>query len=79
LTSKLVAQAMRQHLQSAVRLHVRVTPYQIDNDLQPWKKRDEKKFNQMLREAGFEIDRKVMFADKPASLEAHFAVLDDFR
>ncbi|XP_018328351.1 UPF0565 protein C2orf69 homolog isoform X2 [Agrilus planipennis] len=58
-----------------IRVHVRVTPYQITDDRRPWIKKEEKMFTEMLQKLGANIDRSVHFESSLPNLYTHFDVL----
>lgn len=60
------------------RIHIHVTPYQIEDDRRPWIKKEEKTFSDSLVKLGAEVHRKVHFADSPPNLFLHFDVLSVF-
>lgn len=61
-----------------IKIHVHVTPYQIQDDRRPWIKKEEKAFSDTLRRQGTTIDRTVHFENVPASLLQHFDVIKIF-
>lgn len=63
---------------SGTRIHVHVTPYQIQDDRRPWIKKEEKTFSDILLKLGAEIHRHVHFANSPPNLFLHFDVLNMF-
>ncbi|XP_023311610.1 UPF0565 protein C2orf69 homolog isoform X2 [Anoplophora glabripennis] len=61
-----------------IKIHIHVTPYQIQDDRRPWIKKEEKAFSDTLRRQGTAIDRTVHFENVPASLLQHFDVIKIF-
>lgn len=60
------------------RVHVHVTPYQIQDDRRPWIRKEEKTFFDTLTKLGAEVYREVHFADSPPNLYLHFDVINVF-
>jgi len=79
LSTKLVTllQAVIAH---GMKVDVRVTPYQINDDRRPWIGKEEKKFSAvLLREmAKGKFRRRVFFDGEEPCLENHFKVLETF-
>ncbi|KAJ8985334.1 hypothetical protein NQ317_008365 [Molorchus minor] len=61
-----------------IKIHVHVTPYQIEDDRRPWIKKEEKSFSDTLKRQGANIDRTVHFENINASLLQHFDVIKVF-
>lgn len=66
------------HFFSGIRIHVHVTPYQIEDERRPWIKKEEKTFSDVLIKMGAPVVRKVHFANVTASLLSHFNILQEF-
>ncbi|XP_060527137.1 mitochondrial protein C2orf69 homolog isoform X2 [Cylas formicarius] len=75
VTSKTVLETLAS---SSIRVHVHVTPYQIDDDRRPWIKKEEKTFSDTLVKLGCDIKRSVHFEGVPPTLLTHFEVLNAF-
>lgn len=61
-----------------IRIHIHVTPYQIQDDRRPWIKKEEKTFSDILVKLRATVDRRVHFDNLPPSLLSHFDVLKEF-
>lgn len=66
------------HYFLGIKIHIHVTPYQIQDDRRPWIKKEEKAFSDTLRRQGTTINRTVYFENVPASLLQHFDVIKIF-
>ncbi|XP_031333086.1 UPF0565 protein C2orf69 homolog isoform X1 [Photinus pyralis] len=62
-----------------IRVHVHVTPYQINDERRPWVRREEKGFSDLLQQLGSSINRVVHFENDLPSLLMHFDVINVFR
>ena len=58
-----------------VQIHVRCTPYQMEDWRRPWIRQEAQMFVDGLAQKGVDVDYKLLFADEPASIEKHFAVI----
>lgn len=65
-------------LYTGTRVHVHVTPYQIQDERRPWIKKEEKTFSDTLSKLGTEVLREVHFANSPPNLFLHFDVINVF-
>jgi len=63
---------------SGIRIHVHVTPYQVEDSNRPWIKKEERKFSETLRTLGGKIDRTLHFGEGPADIYTHFKLLEIF-
>uniref|UniRef100_A0AAY4BAM0 Uncharacterized protein n=1 Tax=Denticeps clupeoides TaxID=299321 RepID=A0AAY4BAM0_9TELE len=63
---------------SGVALHVHVTPYEVRDPMRAWVGREHKRFTQTLEDLGAKLSQKLHFEDKPASIENHFRVIQEF-
>ncbi|XP_049821620.1 mitochondrial protein C2orf69 homolog isoform X2 [Aethina tumida] len=62
-----------------VKIHVHVTPYQIEDERRPWIKKEEKTFHDILKRQGASIDRHVHFPNVVPNINIHFEVISLFR
>ncbi|KAK9738203.1 C2orf69 [Popillia japonica] len=62
-----------------IKVHVHVTPYQIQDDRRPWIKKEEKLFSDILRRLGAPVDRSVHFENVCPNLFIHFDVINVFK
>lgn len=62
-----------------IRVHVHVTPYQIQDDRRPWIKKEEKLFSDILRRLGAPVERSVHFENVCPNLFIHFDVINVFK
>lgn len=62
-----------------IRVHIHVTPYQINDDRRPWVKKEEKIFSDMLQKLGAPVTRVLHFENVTPNLLMHFDVLTAFR
>ena len=62
-----------------VRVHVHVTPYQVNDAMRPWKGKEYKKFLSALRRLKINVTNTVHFEDEQGSIENHFQILYDFK
>lgn len=63
----------------AIRVHVHVTPYQINDERRPWIRKEEKMFSDLLQRLGAPVNRVVHFENVFPNLLMHFDVLTTFR
>ena len=61
-----------------INVSIRVTPYQIGNELRPWINQEEKLFTSILQDLNVNVERKCYFEDLEASIETHFHILNSF-
>ncbi len=61
-----------------INVSVRVTPYQIGNQLRPWIRKEEKLFRSILHNLNTRVERKCFFNDLEPSIESHFQILNTF-
>ncbi|KAJ8960594.1 hypothetical protein NQ318_013884 [Aromia moschata] len=61
-----------------IKVHVHVTPYQIQDDRRPWIKKEERSFSDILKRQGASIDRTVHFENVTAGLLQHFDLIKIF-
>jgi len=59
-----------------IKVHVRVTPYQIKNPHRPWVGREEKVFTGTLKRFGANIVRRLYFEDEDPCIENHFRIIE---
>jgi len=69
-------QLLQSFMERNIRIHVRVTPYQVQNSNRPWIGKEEKLFTSYLSRAGAKIERKLYFNEEPASIENHFRIIE---
>ena len=62
----------------AMKLHVHVTPYQMDDRNRPQIKRHKLKFCEIVTSLGMALDDKTHFQNQKRSIETHFGVLTAF-
>ncbi|XP_066974438.1 mitochondrial protein C2orf69 homolog isoform X2 [Macrobrachium rosenbergii] len=63
---------------SHIKIHVHVTPYQVEDEQRPWIKRECKSFCKILQRAGCKINYKLHFEEEERSLFSHFKILNEF-
>lgn len=71
--------AVLAHLASSgIRVRVRVTPYQVQDQRRPWIGKEERAFSRILSDASPAVDfeRRLYFAEEEPSIENHFRILD---
>ncbi|KAF5301598.1 hypothetical protein FQR65_LT08903 [Abscondita terminalis] len=61
-----------------IRVHIHVTPYQINDDSRPWLKKEEKIFSDLLEKLGAPVSRVLHFENVLPNLLMHFDVLTAF-
>lgn len=64
---------------SGIKVHVFVTPYQVNDQRRPWIRKEEKIFSESLRKMNASIEREVLYADHQRTIELHFKLLEDFK
>lgn len=62
-----------------IKVRIRLTPYQIEDDNRPWIRREEQCFRETLQRLGGNVDRQVYFKEHPRNLETHFKLLSVVR
>ncbi|XP_063227881.1 mitochondrial protein C2orf69 homolog isoform X2 [Bacillus rossius redtenbacheri] len=62
-----------------IRIHIHVTPYQVQDDKRPWIRKEEKTFGDLLRRLGAPVERTLHFENQVASLHTHFELLTSFK
>lgn len=68
----------KNNISLGIRVHVHVTPYQIQDDRRPWIKKEEKTFSDTLIKLGADVHREVHFANSLPNLFSHFDVINVF-
>lgn len=66
-------------MQLGIKVHVHVTPYQINDDRRPWIRKEEKMFSDLLQRLGAPVNRVVHFENVFPNLLMHFDILTAFR
>ncbi|CAH0559031.1 unnamed protein product [Brassicogethes aeneus] len=61
-----------------IRIHIHVTPYQIDDDRRPWVKKEEKLFHEILKKQEANIERHLHFSNIIPNINIHFELLSLF-
>jgi len=61
-----------------IRVHVHMTPYQLDDERRPWLAKEEKMFSDNLRVYGARVYRFFHFDGESPSLDMHFRILEEF-
>lgn len=64
---------------TGIRVHVHLTPYQIQDERRPWIKKEEQLFTDILKRLGAQLDRNVHFEDVCPNLFIHFDVINVFK
>lgn len=62
-----------------IRIHIHVTPYQIQDDRRPWIRKEEKQFSELLKKLGAPVFRTLHFENQVPNLYTHFDVLTAFK
>lgn len=77
LTDAKILHAVAAH---AMKVDVRVSPYQVRDDRRPWIGKEEKRFSSFLvREIGKDrFRRQMFFEDEEPCLDNHFRILETF-
>lgn len=60
---------------TSIQVSVRVTPYQICDEMRPWIRIEETKFVKTLMQLGLDVDEKHFFTNNERTLNSHFHVL----
>ena len=63
---------------TGIRLHVHMTPYQLNDSRRPYIRREEKIFTEILSRLGATLSRHVHFEKEAPSLDIHFQVIAQF-
>lgn len=61
-----------------IKIHIHVTPYQVQDDQRPWIRRECKAFYDILRRNGASVSYKMHFQEEIPSLIEHFRLLKEF-
>lgn len=61
-----------------VRIHVHLTPYQLQDDRRPWIRKEEKLFSELLKKFSASISRHIHFENEPATLQQHLRIIGHF-
>jgi hypothetical protein len=64
---------------SGIKVHVHVTPYQVNDERRPWIRQEEMAFVETLRSLGSPVESSLHFRDDPPSLHYHFKLLNVFK
>lgn len=64
---------------TGIRIHVHVTPYQVNDDRRPWIRKEEKLFSEQLKRFGADVVRTLHFENQIPSLETHFELISEFK
>ncbi|KAK9505439.1 hypothetical protein O3M35_009500 [Rhynocoris fuscipes] len=62
-----------------IRVHVHVTPFQINDDRRPWIRKEERSFTEWLKRLGAPLSRHVHFDSLPPSLATHLELIAAFK
>ncbi|KAK5650683.1 hypothetical protein RI129_001712 [Pyrocoelia pectoralis] len=62
-----------------IRVHIHLTPYQINDERRPWVRKEEKAFSDLLQQLGASVNRVVHFENVFPNLLMHFDVINVFR
>ncbi|KAF7285841.1 mitochondrial protein C2orf69 homolog isoform X2 [Rhynchophorus ferrugineus] len=62
-----------------IKVHIHLSPYQIEDDRRPWIRKEEKIFSDVLKRLGCNIQRYIHFEGLPSSIMLHFNVYDAFK
>lgn len=71
-------QVLRALATSGVHVHAHVTPYEVRDPMRAWVGREYASFVETLQELGARLTTEVHFESRPASIENHFRVIEDF-
>ncbi|XP_068218083.1 mitochondrial protein C2orf69 homolog [Palaemon carinicauda] len=61
-----------------IKIHVHVSPYQVEDEQRPWIRRECKSFCKILQRSGCKINYKLHFEEEERSLFSHFKILNEF-
>ncbi|KAK7603053.1 hypothetical protein V9T40_003052 [Parthenolecanium corni] len=61
-----------------IKIHVHVTPYQVNCTRRKWIGKEEKIFTKTLQDLNANLVRHIHFEDKPPSIDYHFELLNVF-
>uniref|UniRef100_A0A161MMS5 Uncharacterized protein n=1 Tax=Triatoma infestans TaxID=30076 RepID=A0A161MMS5_TRIIF len=62
-----------------IRVHVHVTPFQINDDRRPWIRKEERSFTEWLKRLGAPLTRHIHFDSLPPSLATHLELITAFK
>lgn len=62
-----------------IKIHVHVSPYQVQDSRRPWIGNEERIFCGLLKAAGGNVVETIHFEDETPTLETHFRILSVFR
>ncbi|XP_073993606.1 mitochondrial protein C2orf69 homolog isoform X2 [Rhodnius prolixus] len=62
-----------------IRVHVHVTPFQINDDRRPWIRKEERSFTEWLKRLGAPLSRHVHFDSLPPNLATHLELITAFK
>lgn len=63
---------------SGVHVHAHVTPYEVRDPMRAWVGQEYASFVESLRELGARLTTELHFESRPASIENHFRVIEEF-
>lgn len=71
-------QVLRALATSGIHVHAHVTPYEVRDPMRAWVGREYASFVETLQEFGACLTTEVHFESRPASIENHFRVIEEF-
>ena len=62
-----------------IEVDVHVTPYQVKDEMRPWKGKEYRKFINAMKRLELKCSSRIHFEDEAGSIEKHFQLLQDFK